>query len=126
MSKEEKIIEAYGEYWNLTNGNLNDDYSFDFIGSFSDYDLGTKFKIIFTGISMFRAIPFSIVGIENNNGWIKIESEKDLPEYNGKYHVRLVYGELSIKDYENTSYFRNEWSRVTHYQEVAEPQPPIY
>lgn len=127
MTKQEKIIEAYGKHWNLTNGNLNDDYSFDFIGSFSDYDLGTKFKIIFTGISIFRAIPFSIIGIEDNNGWIKIESETDLPkDDDGAYWISNENGRFDFiaTGYQIKAKWKNE--TCTHYKEIGFPKDPIY
>lgn len=134
MTKEEKIKEAYGKHWELTNGNLNDDYSFDFIGSISDYDLGFNFKIIFTGISIFRAIPFSIIGIENNNGWIKIESESDLPEQGGEYVVFRMSKKstatyckndrwmITENDYPKTTFQHG----ITHYRKKEIIPNPIY
>ena len=75
--------------------------------------------------------PKSLQGIESNNGWISINSEKDLPKdistdyYGGrfieskfemlKYHLDL----LSILDH-------IKHGLVTHYQPIVKPKPPVY
>ena len=75
--------------------------------------------------------PKSLQGIESNNGWISINSEKDLPKdistdyYGGrfieskfemlKYHLDL----LSILDH-------IKHGLVTHYQPIVKPSLPIY
>lgn len=61
----------------------------------------------------------------DNLGWTKIESEADLPKESGKYHVVFDSGVMDIEDFENTIYFRNKWSRITHYQPVQKPLPPL-
>lgn len=78
--------------------------------------------------------PKSLNGIENNNGWIKIESESDLPKLTIEYYV-LKNGSLT------TAYYRgnNRWiipendfpktteiHKITHYQPIEKPKPPIY
>jgi len=75
--------------------------------------------------------PKSLQGIESNNGWISINSEKDLPKdistdyYGGrfieskfemlKYHLDL----LSILDH-------IKHGLVTHYQPIVKPLKPIH
>jgi len=133
MTKQEKIQEAYGEYWDLVKNNLNKDFSFDFYGVVSDYDFKEKFKIIALGFTGFIAIPFEIIGIDNNNGWIKIESEDDLPKEDCHCWImdkekglqcgqwRQAPNELLHKQ----AYFY--WmKKTTHYQIIIKPQPPIY
>jgi hypothetical protein len=64
---------------------------------------------------------------QNNNGWIKIRDEADLPEENflKKYHVANgsdVYMQpLSFK------YVYRRWlqSKITHYKLIEKPEPPI-
>jgi len=75
--------------------------------------------------------PKSLQGIESNNGWISINSEKDLPKdistdyYGGrfieskfemlKYHLDL----LSILDH-------IKHGLVTHYQPIVKPLKPLH
>ena len=102
-------------------------------------------KNIAHGISMYR--PKSLQGIENNNGWIKIESEADLPKENIDCHYRLFVSEIYSNAGEyilsgrfrtksslsnSTNFFtcddmiRSYFPRVTHYKPIEKPQPPIY
>jgi hypothetical protein len=72
------------------------------------------------------ARPISLKGLENNNGWISINSEDDLPKENGNYWVIGFGLDHPIIEY----YFKEEkhtWLKVvTHYQPVIEPSKPIY
>lgn len=89
-----------------------------------DYDLD------FDGVGKFR--PKSLQGIENNNGWINIESEDDLPKESGVYEACI--NEEYIGRIRFSREF-NEWSCIydsdnlrfpSHYQPIIKPQPPIY
>ena len=70
-------------------------------------------------------------GIENNNGWIRIESEADLPK-EGMHHSILLDSECIngyrnydvIVFYEVNSKFRKK--EISHYQPIEKPKPPIY
>ena len=81
-AKQEAIKNAYGEYWD----NVKDYVDENGWASYPnvqkhDYDFGKlEFK---DGCTFLR--PESLQGIENNNGWIKIESEADLPK-EGMHH----------------------------------------
>ena len=69
--------------------------------------------------------PKSLQGIEDNNGWIKVESEADLPKESYNYWVFQNDGLIqSMKEYElNKKYYNIE---ATHYQPIQKPKPPIY
>ena len=56
----------------------------DIINDYGDITDKIDYEIEYDGVGKFR--PKSLQGIENNNGWIKIESEEDLPE-RGYYEV---------------------------------------
>ncbi|MGV0854788.1 hypothetical protein ACTS9E_04235 [Empedobacter brevis] len=70
---------------------------------------------------------------EDNNSWIKIESEEDLPKGNIYCHFIIRgFEELEFKGLFD-GYFWNEgqlytWEIVTHYQEIfiEKPKPLIY
>jgi hypothetical protein len=71
---------------------------------------------------------------QENNGWIKIEKESDLPTKTITFHV-VKNGSLSkaryagknrwfvdCNDYPKTT----ELHEITHYQEILIPEPPIF
>lgn len=70
---------------------------------------------------------------EENNGWIKIESENDLPKEELDCH--FVFKQNDIK-YQTFGLWDNKLkcfysgalriNYVTHYQPIIKPQPPIY
>ena len=70
---------------------------------------------------------------ENNNGWIKILSEEDLPkEPNKSYFVVTKSGKVKFA-WLNTKYNKfytfndnREYNNLTHYQLINKPNPPIY
>ena len=77
----------------------------------------------------------SILGseYENNNGWIKILSEEDLPkEPNKSYFVvtksgKVKFAWFNIKDNKFYTFYDNrEYNNLTHYQLKNKPNPPIY
>jgi len=74
------------------------------------------------------AIPISLQGIETNNGWIKIESEADLPKEDCDCHIIYKDGSMSIdKFYINYKNFNtNHHFHITHYQPIIKPLKPIY
>lgn len=71
--------------------------------------------------------PKSLQGIENNNGWQRIESEKDLPS--GDMDVFVLINSKIESDYylvhhNNFKYFN--WYECTHWQPIVKPEKPIY
>jgi len=68
-----------------------------------------------------------------NNGWIKIESKKDLPKEELDCH--FVFKKNDIK-YQTFGLWDNKLkcfysgalriNYVTHYQKIIKPSPPIY
>jgi len=95
--------------------------------------------------------PKSLIGIENNNGWIKIKSESELPKEKELFHfipcnsfeeqfigfidkymdevffVDKYYG--SVKNEYNVAELRlNSWlpSQITHYQPIQKPNPTLF
>ena len=138
MTKQETIAKAYGEHWETVRDYVDENgwncyYSVDEI----DHDI---FESKWSGDN-FRSRPKSLAGIENNNGWIKIESEADLPKgdefkFNETFLVyycckgcsNMIF-KGSIDKY--TLKFRDitnklEKEKVTHYQPIVKPEPPIY
>lgn len=67
---------------------------------------------------------------KENNGWIKIESEDDLPKGGGDYwvfnnnkaNIAVYYKDALLWEYELYEYT----IKPTHYQPIIKLQPPIY
>ena len=132
MPKLEKIQEAYGEYWEKLKDSINmhDGYIEGYIINkklgFTPKDYEEKFAPL---VSSYR--PKSLQGIEHNNGWIKIESEEDLPEETGIY---FTFSKVSWKPFYRIDVFTgrlknsftNGISCFTHYQPIIKPEPPMY
>ena len=129
MTKEEKIKEAYGRHWNKikdTASKYNGWITNWFYVDCGIFDCEMK---IFGGSPFYR--PNSLQGIDNNNGWIKIESELDLPKEEGQYYTISKSNQTNIlSDYffrEEYKSDKNWWIKnITHYQPIIKPLPPIY
>ena len=127
-AKQEAIKNAYSEYWEKVKDCVDNDGYIDNsipkfrFGQLKNLDLEYKNDVFFR--------PKSLQGIENNNGWIKIESEKDLPKVSGLYFGKdyefgtdMMYFDFETKKWEDSNgYLQN----VTHYQQIEKPKPPIY
>lgn len=126
MTKQEIIKQAYGEHWASFNY-LTKECAINNNGWISislqhppksiDLDFGEK--------NIYR--PKSLQGIYTNNGWIKIESELDLPR-----EVGLNYYCTSRESVSNNTINSEQiidcWNAgiVTHYQPIIKLKPPIY
>jgi len=140
MTKDQKIKEAYGEYFELIENDIqNDEWGCGwlFLHHFKDQKRQSLFHKIQKNLGReshpmnygFRPKPLH--GIENNNGWIKIEREDDLPEESGIY---FVFAKTWYKPFYRVDVFcgrlknsfDNNKSCFTHYQPITKPQPPIY
>ena len=138
-TKSDVIREAWGIHYNrlkkfidsdgkANNNDLPDDYFHACI-----FVLDGTYDKIYEGNELYFR-PKSLQGIENNEGWISINSEEDLPENTIKYHV-IICGTLT------TAYYRgsNRWivygndypkttekHKITHWQPITKPNPPLH
>lgn len=136
MTKQERIKDAYGEYWDRVKGFVDKN-------GWTEYPkLGSsKLLIDFGGEygampDQFFCRPSSLKGIEDNNGWIKIESEKDLPKQDVDVHLMLslfngkhgLFYTIGLWDNELKAFFsgRSKLTKVTHYQPIQRPEFPLF
>ena len=127
-AKQEAIKNAYGEFLEKVKDYVDNDGWIDnsipkfTFGQLKNLDLEYKNDVFFR--------PKSLQGIENNNGWIKIESEEDLPKndmyvhiiFNKKVNIAfLCNGELYNPN--KVKYYKKG---VTHYKPIEESTLPIY
>lgn len=120
--KQKAIETAYGKFYDKQHTDLN-----GFIDSkdLSFEKMGLKFEDIehLTMIDVWR--PKTLNGIETNNGWIRIESESDLPKEECQCFI-IVKGEVFFDYYNGNDFDLYVKSYVTHYQPITKPKPPIY
>ena len=137
-AKQEAIKKAYSEYWENVKDYVDENGWIKCKDIHYHKDLGLmrdQIHYIDNGKEWdnFEIISWRIPilqGIENNNGWIKIESEKDLPNVSGLYFGKdyefgtdMMYFDFETKKWEDSNgYLQN----VTHYQPIEKPKPPIY
>ena len=140
-TKQLKIQEAYGEYYDMAKNFIDEngyckmyDAYIKISPNFLEYgmtkeyaDKNTDKKLDSNSNLTWR--PKSLRGIENNNEWIRIESEDNLPKESGWYDFQ-VYPQRAYKP--NPTYWHNGATKIgwfietyTHYQ-IIKTQPPIY
>jgi len=135
MTKQEIIQEAYGEYWDLVKNNVNEN---GWVES-GYFDTNTKLIKVNDNFKEKKETnydqrnsnyiiwrPLSLQGIENNNGWIKIESDDDLPKEEDDYHICIENKDLSIAYFDKSDGWFIACPEITHYQQITKPKPPTY
>lgn len=128
MTKQEKIKEAYNNSIILE---VVDENGWNRKRIFNQGEIDNeKFDYEAVGHGIYISRPKSLKGIENNNGWIKIESEDDLPKNEYVFWVIRKDG-LGGEMYRKVDYFTDDekkyWiEKITHYQPIIKPLPPIY
>lgn len=65
--------------------------------------------------------------MDTNNGWIKIESEDDLPKDSFNYYFYCSNGAVMTgNDLEYYKKYIIPELKASHYQPIVKPKPPIY
>jgi hypothetical protein len=131
MTKQDAIKNAYLEIISEDEFNKiqidNDGWYYNTSVSYIKIDID---KFDFEENSYFIR-PKQLQGIEDNNGWISIESEKDLPKENGKYwfilksNNEILNGNFSVGCFDYALRYYDE-KEVTHYQPIILPSNPLY
>lgn len=131
MTKEEVIKEAYKKLEIPFNENIIYDKGWTKIKPLqyeSKYEYLDLLKLT-THVHSIR--PKSLQGIENNNGWTKINSEKEIPtDYNKELFKLFYWTNGGIYEAEDYKLWRFHYAHlyITHYrlQPKFNPKPPIY
>jgi hypothetical protein len=123
MTKQEKIKEAYGEHFEAVKDYVDENgycYAyFNLAGSF-------KHDVFFDSGLIAKWRPKPLAGLEHNNGWIEIESDKDLPKEEGLYFV-MRRDKTKVEVIKFFFELSKEFKKIaTHYQPIIKPKPPIY
>jgi len=132
MKKDEVIKEAYGKYYDFSKPYLNEYGVLNILEvpkekSLSLIHLKNEIPCESLINDSHSIRPKSLKGIEDNNGWIKIENEEDLPKEGMTNYLYCVNDEPSIHVMNlkqiNQCY---KDGMITHYQPIDKPKPPIY
>lgn len=137
MTKQEKIKEAWvNQVGDKRYNALKEELVLDGFLFYQPSDLIEVDTKIIDGLPFYR--PKSLKGIENNNGWLKIESEDDLPKKitdviiikdDGEMYVTKFYPK-TFKGWVNAFTIDHivglGYKSVTYYQPIVIPKPPIY
>lgn len=123
MTKEEKIKECWGANYEAFKEHI-DENGIAIYPYFQKHEMIEDVRPLDLIGSNFR--PKSLRGIENNNGWIKIESEADLPEYGYYEVIKRNTGEhirASLNNEFRTTSLAHYYS---HYKPIVKIDLPLY
>ena len=126
-AKQEAIKKAYGEHYDNLKKYLN-----GFMIDRVNYERETGNKLSdLKGINFIKegnvySYPDTVEGFKDNNKWIRIESEKDLPN-NEKVWIcdnnnRVLLSSKTVLSW----ILKNPDNKITHYQPIEKPKLPIY
>lgn len=124
-TKEDVIKEAYGEHYELVKPYIDKDgwcsYHWQIVHM-------SYLETMCRSKPNERWRPVALKGIENNNGWVKIESESYLPKERGAFWT-FIEGKEVVMNTFNTfddMEFTFDNGKVTHYQPIQKPKPPVF
>ena len=136
MTKQEKIIHAYGQHWNTVKEFTNDFGWCNFKELFGDMGNNKGLEGIQLEVSnpynpkyCYFKRPICLSGIENNNGWTKLDDESDLPKELGRYNTVRANGIRNIEYFyknEHSWYLWKTCYGITHYRIIEVHDPPVY
>lgn len=126
MTKQEKIRDAYKEVGLPFPENIIYDNGWSNIKPTQYQLLYDKCDVLKLTNHVHKIRPKSLQGIEDNNGWIKIKSEDDLPKKGTNCHFILKNGVCGVFVDIGDSEYLTLRNRGTHYQPIVKPKPPIY
>lgn len=128
MENKQKAIEkAYGEHWEAVKDYVDENGFVDSI-HFPHGRLVADFGDNNGELACdFLVRPKSLQGIETNNGWIKIESEADLPKDDSVNYDMYNKNGRAISDLPLKTIIQLfEKGIITHYAIHVQRKPPIY
>jgi len=139
--KEQAIKNAYGAYWDKVKYHVNPRGWCNFKSLFGEAGNSTgkldgiELEVLnnYHSTHCYFNRPKSLSGIENNNGWNKIEDEGYLPYdvttcfimKDGLIFYPMLY-RPDLQQFQDVAENNIDWQDVSHWQLFKEPQKPIY
>lgn len=122
MNKQEAIKKAWGDNYPADGVDENGWSKKEF--KYGEYNVSHFDAQMYLCGANIR--PKELSGIENNNGWIKIDETNDCFQLGIDCHFILKSGVQGIFiDLDNSEYLTLK-NRATHYKIIEKPKPPIY
>jgi len=123
MSKEEKIKEAYGEYWELVKNDVTENGWINTnIFSLNNTEIEFEQQKTRTPFLVFFHRPISLQGIDNNNSWID-----GIPKENGYYFIEYINKATDINEFKDNvdciTWFK---LNVKKHQKILFPKQSIF
>lgn len=128
MKKQEIIQQAYGFCWDILKDYINENGFVDCVKN-KKISLIPYFEVSELEFNGNEIRPKSLKGIENNNGWIKLDAKVDLPKETGQYLTRRANGIIITEWFYNNNlswYLWKDCYSITHYQPIIKPREPLY
>lgn len=128
--KQEAIRLAYGEQWEKVKNSIDEngwvesgyfDTIPNLISANENFTSPKQYKADERNDDYFLWRPNSLFKLEQNNGWISIESEDDLPTEPNFYWVMDKDKTMHQVHYEDINI-----NFVSHYQPIQKPKNPIF
>lgn len=132
MEKQEIIKKAYGKSYDALKEYINEN-------GFVDCVKNRKIRLIpFFDVSEIEfnghlSRPKSLKGIENNNGWVKIYCENDMPQFDCDcFIIDKIKGVVTGQWKQAPNEILDKQARffwvkkATHYKIIDKPQLPLY
>lgn len=136
QAKREAIKIAWGDAWEQVKSDVREDgsiRSFENIGDKIYWHTKLGFKpqhmdTIFSAHEHDRFRPKSLVGIENNRGWIRIEPDGSNLPSTGNYKCYLHGNEFECFLYPTRQWIRDNSNEVfpTHFRPIKKDDGPVY
>ena len=137
MTKQEKIQECWGVHYAgdiNENGYRTYDYLFGdhLLHQWDDryFDKGITNQIT----TKYWVRPKSLKGIENNNGWVKIYCENDMPQFDcecyviSKVSIGIIFSRWNqvFDEYQNEKARKFWLDNFSHYKIIETQKQPLY
>jgi hypothetical protein len=127
MTKSEKIKESYGDAYEALSPyiDVNGWVRAANLKFYSNGNLPFKTEtIVMDGWDWYR--PLIIQGINDNNGWTKLESESDLPKSQAFYNFIKQNGDMDREFFSPGLFEKQTTEYYTHWRPISDIRKPIY
>ena len=132
MTKQEIIQKAYGKSYDTVKDYINENGFIDCVKN-RKISLIPYFEVSELEFKENEVRPKSLKGIENNNGWVKIYCENDMPQFDCNCFIidkkqGMVTGQWmqapnEIEDKKARAFWLD---KATHYKIIDMPDLPLY
>lgn len=132
MEKQEIIKKAYGKSYDALKDYINENGFVDCVKN-RKISLIPFFDVLEIEFNGHLSRPKSLKGIENNNGWVKIYCENDMPQFDCDcFIIDKIKGVVTGQWKQAPNEILDKQARffwvkkATHYKIIDKPQLPLY